>query len=466
MPVPIQTHDAFGLKYGPSPLVQFVRCIESSTLRWRIVRGGTDPLWAHEPAAMIEIIEISDATLTDNDVEPPRQETLDDYSYVTDDGRRLFKPTPYNDCHFQQVSHSRAPGIRGTRLNEAEGTDHIKGQSGARSSWWSPHVEWNMIQSFANICEWDLWKDFDGPHEDYAPDRIVHEFLKPEEGFEISGVYEITPTELQRSQETKERYLDNLRDDLAEGRLGNYQKLFDAVTEMVRMGPRYVPGSIDVAALMNARGREEARMYLLESESEEVKDMAEQAKMKANTLTKRKQRALDSARTIVQIGPEALGANILAKLTQTQVDYINEHGGVIALRWTGGKHVALQPFPQLPEGLILRNSGKTLDGWQDWMLAPGETKHKGHNLIDVVCDIARRHDVYAAYKANLPRGKRPSRDAWKTDLRALAIAKRRWSNVAVFNFGAPGWLTRYKSWTPEEQGAFDLSGYSPKPLES
>ena len=89
---------------------------------------------------------------------------------------------------------------------------------------------------------------------------------------------------------------------------------------------------------MNARGREEARMYLLESESEEVKDMAEQAKMKANTLTKRKQRALDSARTIVQIGPEALGANILAKLTQTQVDYINEHGGVIALRWTGGKH--------------------------------------------------------------------------------------------------------------------------------
>ena len=166
-----------------------------------------------------------------------------------------------------------------------------------------------------------------------------------------------------------------------------------------------------------------------------------------------------------QIDGSQLGYKILERLSQSQVDYINEHGGVIAIRWTGGKHVALQLFPQ--GSLVLQHdhdgSVVTPDGWQKWMLVSGEVRHKGYNLIDVMCDIARRRATYEAYEANLPRGKRMSA-AWKTDLRALAIAKRQWSKIVVFNFGAPGWLTRYKSWTPAQKEAFDYSGYSPKPL--
>jgi hypothetical protein len=265
------------------------------------------------------------------------------------------------------------------------------------------------------------------------------------------------------SPQAKERQREDRLNEIASGKWGNYANIMEPVTEMVRMGADYVPGTFDFTKILNARGRAEARLNLIESENQEVKEMAEQLNVKPNTLTKRKQRALARARTVERIAPAEVGANILAKLTQSQVDDINEQGGVIALRWTGGKHVALQPFPQ--GGLVLLSDAGTPDGREDWMLAAGEVRHKNDNLIDVVCDIARRHDAYEAYKANLPRGKR-SDDAWKTDLRALAIAKRQWSKIVVFNFGAPGWLTRYKSWTPEQKESFVESGYSPKPLES
>ena len=258
------------------------------------------------------------------------------------------------------------------------------------------------------------------------------------------------------SSKAREQRMQMIRADCAAGKIGDPIKLFEAYVEIDEQGENYVSGSIPLNDLFTSKGRVEAALTLIEFENKGVKEMAQSLNIKPNTLTQRRRRL----RKPLSVGPQCESYEAFFKTTRAQLEAISEHGGVVAIRWTGGRRVQIVPFPQ--GALTLKSENGTVDAWEEWMLK--HNAEHGCNLIDMYCRIARQHSQYQFHVESLPEGTRPVHDAWKTDAFAQAKADKLWSSVIVFNFGAPGFIDRYVNMSQEMAVKFAMSGYKPQPV--
>jgi hypothetical protein len=357
--------------------------------------------------------------------------------------------------------------IRGGSKSAAEGTDHIKGQGGARKSRWSPQSEWHAILQFVHLVNstesrseddpaWDIWAEYDGPRDvlDIEACNFDDDELDPfyrgyiqDPGFRYFERAESCP---EFGKADYEKFCQRVRKRAERGEFGDFDALADESAKIkAARAAGCDPDLTRVRSLLSGDALATAATIEVLFEDVSTKEAARKANMKANTLIKRKTRAMKTELTL-----EQQSELVLDRLTPAQWSEINENGGLWAFNLSSlrvNARVETLRFEIGDRGThhIVTLSDHALNtprvnGWAEW-----EAK-----ICDQMVDKAKR---WTAWYAHLDRVKalppaeravaekleRLDRSAWKQDKEAWRLAEQRWSNVVVFNFGAPGFISRF-----------------------